>query len=104
MKKIVFALFMFTSIASYSQKFTLIEINADWNKKNSLPYTELAGVEIKFARLEEQPVSIQKSVKSVPTLVLLKDGRNVYQWQAGIDLKLKITEKEVKEAIKRNKL
>lgn len=103
MKKILLTLFMLVSMASYSQKFTLIEINAEWNSRNSLEYKQLAGIKIQFARLEDQPYGVQKSVKSVPTLVLMKDGRNVHQWQAGIDLKLNITEEEVKKAIERNK-
>lgn len=103
MKKIIILIFLVTSLNSYCQKFTLLEINAKWNKSNNLPFSELADIKIGFAWLEDQPESIQKSVKSVPTLILMKNGRPVHQWQAGIDLKLNITEKEVKEVIKKIK-
>ena len=103
MKKIVTLIILLISLKSFCQKYTLLEINAKWNSHNNLPYKELADIKIGFAWLEDQPEQIQKSVKAVPTLVLMENGRPVHQWQAGIDLKLKITEEEVKEAIKKIK-
>jgi hypothetical protein len=105
MKKIIILIALLTSLNSYCQKFTLLEINAKWNKNNNLPVSKLADIKIQFAWLEDQPASIQKSVISVPTLILMNNGKSVAQWRAGIDLKLIITEKEVRDAIKRaNKL
>ncbi len=105
MKKIVTLILLLTCLNSYCQKFTLLEINARWNEHNNLPVDKLADIKIQFAWLEDQPNSIQRNVISVPTLILMKEGKSVAQWRAGIDLKLQITEKEVIEAIKRaNKL
>jgi len=105
MKKIIILIALLTSLNSYCQKFTLLEINAKWNQINNLPVNKLANIKIQFAWLEDQPSSIQRSVISVPTLILMKEGKSVAQWRAGIDLKLQITEQEVLDAIKRaNKL
>ena len=105
MKKIVTLILLLTCLNSYCQKFTLLEINARWNEHNNLSVNKLADIKIQFAWLEDQPNSIQKNVISVPTLILMKEGKSVAQWRAGINLKLIITEKEVKDAIKRaNKL
>ncbi len=105
MKKIVTLILLLTCLNSYCQKFTLLEINARWNEHNNLSVNKLADIKIQFAWLEDQPSSIQKNVISVPTLILMKEGKSVAQWRAGINLKLIITEKEVKDAIKRaNKL
>lgn len=105
MKKIVTLILLLTCLNSYCQKFTLLEINARWNEHNNLPVDKLADIKIQFAWLEDQPNSIQRNVISVPILILMKEGKSVAQWRAGIDLKLQITEKEVIEAIKRaNKL
>ena len=105
MKKIVTLILLLTCLNSYCQKFTLLEINARWNEHNNLSVNKLADIKIQFAWLEDQPNSIQRNVISVPTLILMKEGKSVAQWRAGIDLKLQITEKEVIEAIKRaNKL
>ena len=105
MKKILTAAAILLSLYSQAQEYSLLEINAKWNASNNLPHKELSGLKINFAWLEDQPNSIQRNVISVPTLILMKEGKSVAQWRAGIDLKLKITEKEVIEAIKRaNKL
>ena len=99
MKKIIILITLLTCLNSYSQNFTLLEINAKWNKHNNLPVNKLADIKIQFAWLEDQPVSIQRSVISVPTLILMSEGKSVAQWRAGLDLQLKITEEEVKKAI-----
>jgi len=99
MKKIIILTTLLTCLNSYSQDFTLLEINAKWNKHNNLPVNKLADIKIQFAWLEDQPASIQRSVISVPTLILMSDGKSVAQWRAGINLQLKITEEEVKNAI-----
>ena len=90
---------LFLTLNLYAQEYSLLEINAKWNAKNSLPQKELAGLNIKFAWLENQPQVIQKSVKAVPMLILMKDGRPVHQWQGGINLKLAITDEDVKKVI-----
>jgi len=94
MKKCLILIFLFVSLKSYTQEFSLLEINAKWNSRNSLKIKRLKGISIKTAWLEEQPKSIQKRIKSVPVLVLIRDNKPVYQWVAGIDLKLNITEIE----------
>lgn len=103
MKKIIILILLLISLKSFCQKYSLLEINAKWNSHNNLPHNELAGIKIRFAWLEDQPESIQKSVKAVPTLVLMENGRPVHQWQAGIDLKLKVTEEEVKKVLNKVK-
>ena len=90
---------MLTCLNSYSQNFTLLEINARWNEHNNLPVNKLADIKIQFAWLEDQPASIQRSVISVPTLVLMNEGKSIAQWRAGINLKLYVTEEDIKKAI-----
>lgn len=90
---------LFLTLNLSAQEYSLLEINAKWNAKNNLPQKELAGLGIKFAWLENQPQVIQKSVKAVPMLILMKDGRPIHQWQAGINLKLSITEEDVKKVL-----
>ena len=90
---------MITCLNSYSQNFTLLEINAKWNKHNNLPVNKIANIKIQFAWLEDQSASIQRNVISVPTLILMNNGKSIAQWRAGIDLNLKVTEEEVIKAI-----
>lgn len=99
MKKIITLILLLTCLTSYSQNFTLLEINARWNDHNNLPVKKLANIKIQFAWLEDQPESIQRSVISVPTLVLMNEGKSIAQWRAGINLKLYVTDEEIKKAI-----
>lgn len=105
MKKILTTLIILLSVCSYAQEYSLLEINAKWNADNNLPYNELSGLKISFAWLEDQPSSIKESVKSVPMLILLHDGRAIHQWQAGIDFKLTVEEKDINKVLSKiNKL
>lgn len=101
MKNILILIFALCTASLYSQEYSLLEINAKWNKENNLPFTKLGDIRIGFAWLEDQPESVKKSVMSVPTLILMKNGRNVYQWQAGINLRLNITEEDIIQALKK---
>ena len=102
MKNVLISLLLFVSISCYSQKYSLLEINAKWNDKNSLKQDKIGGIRIDFGWLEDQPKKMQSKIRSVPILVLLKDNKPIYQWIAGIDFKLEVTEEEFENVI--NKL
>lgn len=97
MKKCLFLVLLFVSINTYSQKYTLLEINAKWNSNNNITKKSFNGIPIKFGWLEDQPKTIQEKILAVPTLVLMKDGKLIHRWQAGIDFRLNITDEEFKE-------
>lgn len=94
MKKTLIILITMLSISCYSQKYSLLEINAKWNQKNNLQQNKIAGIRINFGWLEDQPKKMQSKIRSVPILVLFRDGKPVYQWVAGIDFKLEVTEED----------
>ena len=102
MKKTLIILTTMLSISCYSQKYSLLEINAKWNQKNNLRQDKIAGIRINFGWLEDQPKEMQSKIRSVPILVLFKDGKPIYQWLAGIDFKLEVTEEEFEKVF--NKL
>ena len=102
MKKVFILLMLFVSISCYSQKYSLLEINAKWNSKNNLKQNKIGGIRINFGWLEDQPKTMQSKIRSVPILVLFKDVKPIYQWIAGIDFKLEVTEEEFENVI--NKL
>ena len=94
MKKTLIILITMLSISCYSQRYSLLEINAKWNQKNNLKQDKIAGIRINFGWLEDQPKKMQSKIRSVPILVLFRDGKPIYQWVAGIDFKLEVTEEE----------
>lgn len=102
MKKTLIILTTMLSISCYSQKYSLLEINAKWNQKNNLQQDKIAGIRINFGWLEDQSKKMQSKIRSVPILVLFRDGKPVYQWVAGIDFKLEVTEEDFEKVF--NKL
>jgi hypothetical protein len=102
MKRFLIIILLITSTTLFSQKYSLLEINAKWNDKNSLNKEKIGGVRVSFGWLEDQPKEMQSKIRSVPILVLFKDDKPIYQWIAGIDFKLKVTEQDFKEVF--NKL
>lgn len=102
MKRTLIILTTMLSMSCYSQKYTLLEINAKWNDKNSLKQDKIGGIRINFGWLEDQPKKMQSKIRSVPILVLFNNGKPVYQWVAGINFKLEVTEEEFDKVI--NKL
>lgn len=95
MKKFILILGILFSLNATAQRFDLVEINAKWNQKNSITFTEVAGVPIKKAFLEDQPPHFAATIKSVPVLILYVDGRLAYSWTSGIDLKCPATPAQV---------
>ena len=94
MKKTLIILTTMLSISCYSQRYSLLEINAKWNQKNNLKQDKIAGIRINFGWLEDQPEKMQSKIRSVPILVLFRDGKPIYQWIAGLDFKLEVTEED----------
>jgi hypothetical protein len=103
MKKLILIAGLLFGLNATAQQFDLVQINADWNSKNNINFTEVAGIPVKYARLEDQPPHFKATIKSVPTLILYVDGRLSYSWQAGIDLKCPATRENVAAVIKKFK-
>tara|TARA_R100001463_G_scaffold54723_1_gene105868 strand:+ start:146 stop:493 length:348 start_codon:yes stop_codon:yes gene_type:complete len=113
MKKFIllFSILIIGFLSSFSvlqSEISLLQINAQWNRKNDINLDYLPSfhnnIKIKkdFALLESQTPDIKKSIKAVPVIILLVDGKQKYQWTANLSFKLDITKDEVKSAL--NKL
>lgn len=98
---ITLILFLFCSFA-YAQKFTLLEINAKWNKNNKVELPKINGVQNVYANLEDQSESLKSKISSVPVIILYKDDVVIYQWAADLTFKLELTEAEIKKVIFNN--
>ena len=94
--------FLITSFL-YSQEYVLVEINSEWNLKNSAKIAKVKNVKIKKAYLEDQPRSLRNKIKSVPIAILYKDNNAIARWDADISFKLVVTEEQILKAINKNK-
>ncbi len=99
--KLTLAMLLLTSVL-YSQKYVLVEINSEWNLKNSAKIDKVKNVEHRITYLEDQTPTFKKKIKSVPLAILYKDNDAIARWDADISFKLVVTEEQIKKAIKDN--
>ena len=111
MKKFIITIFIIlvsgfiTSFSMLQSEIRLLQINAQWNRKNDINLDHLPtfhnNIKIKkdFALLESQTPNIKKSIKAVPVIILLVDGKQKYQWTADLSFRLNITKEQVKSVI-----
>ena len=95
------AMLLLTSVL-YSQKYVLVEINSEWNLKNSAKIDKVKNVEHRITYLEDQTPTFRKKIKSVPLAILYKDNDAIARWEADISFKLIVTKEQINKAIKEN--
>jgi len=103
MKKILTLIAILFCTAMYSQDYVLLEINSEWNWSNKAKIDKIHSITHKVAYLEQQTLSFKKKVKSVPLVILYKDGKPIKRWQADLSFKLIITKEQVLKAIETEK-
>tara|TARA_R100001443_G_scaffold13529_1_gene23520 strand:+ start:562 stop:921 length:360 start_codon:yes stop_codon:yes gene_type:complete len=95
----------FSSFDTIQSNVKLLQINAQWNRKNDINLDHLPtfhnNIKIKkeFALLESQTPKIKESIKAVPVIILIVDGKQKYQWTADLSFRLNITKEQVKSVI-----
>ena len=83
MKNILCAICVLVAGFVYSQDVTVLQINAEWNKRNNYDLSNITGATVKFSYLKDQPKDIQKSIVAVPVIVIMdKNGRVRMQYIA----------------------
>ena len=83
-----------------AQDVTVVQINAKWNRSNTAEeLRELENCEYVFGWLEDQPYDIQKSIVSVPVVVVYKDKTPRMQYTGDISLRLNATFEEIQTLV-----
>jgi hypothetical protein len=103
MKKLILcAIFVLVATFVYSQDVTVLQINAEWNKRNNYDLSGITGATVKFSYLKDQPKDVQKSIVAVPVIVILdKNGRVRMQYVADISLKIKVGNLDIQNNVNR---
>lgn len=102
MKNILCAIFVLVASFVYSQDVTVLQINAEWNKRNNYDLSNITGATVKFSYLKDQPKDVQKSIVAVPVIVILdKKGRVRMQYVADISLKIKVGNLDIQNNVDR---
>ena len=102
MKNILCARCVLVAGFVYSQDVTVLQINAEWNKRNNYDLSNITGATVKFSYLKDQPKDIQKSIVAVPVIVIMdKNGRVRMQYIADISLKIKVGNLDIQNNVDR---
>jgi len=101
MRKIIVLLALIFSTSLFSQEYVLLEINSEWNWSNKAKIDKIRNIPHQIAYLENQTPTFRKKIRSVPLVILYKNGRPIMQWSADISFKLVIKKEEVLKAIAR---
>ena len=99
MRKLILILFLFFSYTTYSQDIRVVQINAKWNQRNTLYLEDIRSAKYDFGWLEDQNDKLKSQIKSVPVILIEKNGKIVRTYQAGLDFKLDIDRKYIQDII-----
>ena len=94
------------SFSAFSQNMegkVVIEYNASWNTSNGYKNLgRLNGAKLYRVNLEKNPsVKDKYNIKSVPCIILFRDGKEVWRWEAGLDMQVHTHYLEIQDAINR---
>lgn len=105
MKKFILILSLLLSFSAFSQDLTVVHFNYKWNSSNTYRgLDKLRNVKVQYAYVEEQSESIQKSIKSVPTIIIYKDGKPAARFEAGLQMRITANLKDVQALLDRLKI
>ena len=88
-------------IKNWGEGIAVVHYNAEFNKNNSVENLgKLTDTRIFNAWIDEYP-ELKKvgRIKSVPTIVIYKDGEEIRRWEAGISMKLDISFRDIQTQI-----
>ena len=75
--------------ASISQSTTVVQFNSEWNSGNEYRWVDVPGVKYFYIDLEKYPMYRDKmGIKSLPTLIIFKQGREVKRYEGGLMMKI----------------
>ena len=103
MRAWLIASFFLLSFTYQPEGKSVIEFNAGFNTKTGYKdLGKLPGAKLYRVDIEAKPTFKEKyKIKSVPTLILFRDGVEMWRWEAGIDMKLHTHHLDIQDAINR---
>ena len=100
MNQLVATVALFFSSLGAAQDVTVVQINAKWNRDNTVEgLRDLENCEYVFGWLEDQPYDIQRNVVSLPVIVVYKDNVPKQQYVGDISLRLSVTFEEIQTLV-----
>jgi|TARA_Y100000289_G_C3887427_1_gene132061 hypothetical protein len=92
------------SCFSYSQDITTVHFNYKWNESNRYDgLNKLKNTKVQYAYVEDQKDIIKKSIKSVPTIIIYKNGRPVAKLEAGLTMEIIVRLDSIQSIVDKHK-
>lgn len=102
MRLLILALLI--SCFSYGQDITTVHFNYKWNSENQFRGLDrLKSAKVQYAYIEDQSDNIKKSIKSVPTIVIYKNGKPIARFEAGLTMRINIPLDSIQSIINKYK-
>lgn len=102
MRLIILALLL--SCFSYSQDITTVHFNYKWNETNRYDgLNKLKNTKVQYAFVEDQKDIIKKSIKSVPTIIIYKNGKPVAKLEAGLTMEIIVRLDSIQSIVDKHK-
>ena len=94
---ILLIIFMIIAGTSYGQ-VVVTHFNAEWNEPNKTKWVDdLEKCEVTHVQC---PSKIKKhNVKVLPTIIVFKDGKEIYRFEADLSFKMAATKEELQEHV-----
>lgn len=89
------------NISNWGKGLAVVQYNAEFNKSNSVKNLQrVSDARVFNAWIDKHPELKELGrIKSVPTIIVYKDGEEIRRWEAGIMMNLTITHHDVQEYI-----
>ena len=103
MKKFITTLLLLFALSTQAQDVTVVHFNYKWNQKND--YSKLKSIKrasVSKAFVEEQGEDLKNSIKSVPVIIIFRNGKPVARIEAGLSMKIEARLENIQELVDRN--
>ena len=96
-----FLLMSFTISSINKRGIVVVHYNADFNSKNN--YTDIVRIKdakIYKAWIDKDPeIKAEEGIRSIPTIVIYNNGKEIKRWEADITLSLDVPYLEIQEEV-----
>ena len=85
-----------TQMPDLSSGRCVVQINSDWNKQNNYRWMNVPSVKYYYLSLDKFPELKNKiRIKSVPTIIVLQDGKEVKRFEGGLMMQVATPQQEI---------
>ena len=98
---VVFCLFSFNELNITKKGIVVVHYNATFNSSNNyLDIIKIKDAKIFKAWIDKSPeIKAQEHIRSVPTIVVYENGKEVKRWEAGLMLSLSVPYLDIQKEI-----